>query len=372
MVLAMYSYGTVLLSNCGMSGVAYLWSELLRQRENTVRQRLREYLYDSKDKRGRQRHELEVETCFVRLLQWVVSWWTPHEKRMAIGLDATSLGQRFTVLSMSVLYRGCAIPVAWVILPANQKGEWMPHWQRLLKLMREGLPRDWMVVVLTDRGLYSKVLYQAIQRNHWHPMMRINSHGKCRPHHQRHFIHLRSLVSQPGMTWHGRLDCFASKTARLRCTLVAHWDEGFAEAWLLLTDLSPQRADSLWYGMRAWIEQGFKDLKRGGFRWEHTKMTDPRRAARLWLVIALATLWAVSVGGAVDATLSASGLLDLPNDPHPRRLSCLKRGLIKILAAAIRNLVLPFGRFIPELWPTISSLLVDPPIAPTGLSDAVY
>ena len=36
-----------------------------------------------------------------------------------MALDATTLGTRFAVLAISVVYRGCAIPVAWTILPAN-------------------------------------------------------------------------------------------------------------------------------------------------------------------------------------------------------------------------------------------------------------
>ena len=57
--------------------------------------------------------------------------------------------------------------------------------------------------------------------------------------------------------------------------------------------------------MRSWIEGGFKDCKRGGWGWHQTKMVDPARAERLWLAIAVATLWVVSVGGEVDATLKA-------------------------------------------------------------------
>ncbi len=38
-------------------------------------------------------------------------------------------------------------------------------------------------------------------------------------------------------------------------------------------------------------------MKRGGGPWHQTKMTDPERAERLWLAIAVATLWVVSVGG---------------------------------------------------------------------------
>jgi len=41
-------------------------------------------------------------------------------------------------------------------------------------------------------------------------------------------------------------------------------------------------------------------------------MTDPARATRLWLAIAVATLWVISVGGEADATEPVSGLDALP------------------------------------------------------------
>ena len=57
----------------------------------------------------------------------------------------------------------------------------------------------------------------------------------------------------------------------------------------------------MWYGMRAWIEHGFKLLKHGGWQWQMTRMTDPDRASRLWLVLAVATRYVLAVGGEADA-----------------------------------------------------------------------
>jgi len=41
------------------------------------------------------------------------------------------------------------------------------------------------------------------------------------------------------------------------------------------------------------MEQGFKRIKRGGWQWQYTRMTDPARAERLWLAIAIATWSAI-------------------------------------------------------------------------------
>ena len=68
--------------------------------------------------------------------------------------------------------------------------------------------------------------------------------------------------------------------------------------------------------MRAWIEWGFKDTKGGGWNWHHTKMEEAARAERHWLVMAVATLWVVSVGGEVDAQHPA-----VPWQPCPRPIA---------------------------------------------------
>jgi hypothetical protein len=95
-------------------------------------------------------------------------------------------------------------------------------------------------------------------------------------------------------------------------------------------------------------------------------MVDPERAERLWLAIAVATLWAVSVGGEVDATLPVSSLEALPEThvarrtatkrSRPRMLSCFARGIITIIGRLIRGDGWVLGRFIPESWPTRPSV----------------
>ena len=357
MVLAMYSFGMVITQRCGISSIVCVLSGLLDKSEDALRQQLREITYDAADKRGAKRQEIEVQVCFAPLLSWIIGWWDDTDHRLAIALDASTLGQRFTVLAVSVMYRGCALPVAWVVLPATKKGAWMPHWKRLLRCLRDVVPGEWTVIVLTDRGLYSKSLYRAIQRNGWHPLMRINAQGQYRPVGQDRFRSIADLSPQPNTIWYGQVACFKTVGARLDCTLLAHWDAGFDEPWFLLTDLAPNVANSLWYAMRMWIEHGFKDCKRGGFRWEQTKMTDPQRATRLWLIIALGTIWTVSVGGEVDRQLSASGLAgELPQPEQVtavRRLSVFTRGWLTILAHLIRYGDLRLGRFWPEPWPRL-------------------
>jgi hypothetical protein len=40
--------------------------------------------------------------------------------------------------------------------------------------------------------------------------------------------------------------------------------------------------------LQAWSEQGFKIAQRGGWQWQRPRMTDPERAARVGLAVAVA------------------------------------------------------------------------------------
>jgi hypothetical protein len=68
-------------------------------RLEALRQRLREWLYDSADKAGRGRTQVEVSACFVGLLGWMLSWWQGHE--LALTIDATLHGDRVVALVVS-------------------------------------------------------------------------------------------------------------------------------------------------------------------------------------------------------------------------------------------------------------------------------
>jgi len=326
------------------------------------RQRLREWCYDRTDKKGSQREEVSVVTCFGPLLRWILSWWAPGEHRLAIGMDASTLSDRFTVLAISVLYRGCAIPVAWRIVKAGAKGAWQPEWIALFECLDECVPLNWTVIVMADRGLYARWLYEHIQALGWHPFLRINLGGKARPKGMDSYFWLATFAPVTGYHWCGEVRCFTEASTRLDCTLLARWDEDYADPWLIVTDLLPSQADVAWYAMRAWIECGFKDTKRGGWNWHHTKMEDPARAQRHWLVMAVATLWVVSVGGQSDAAQPASTLDALPathiarrlckQRTKPRKMSCFARGIMMLTLAILQGQTLPTGQFVPFPWPT--------------------
>ncbi len=360
-VLALWSFGMVLAQSCGLTSVASGLALLMGAKENSVRQRMREWYYAKQDKRGRGRSELEVRESFVPLLRWILAWWPAGEKRLALAMDATQLKDRLAVLVVSVVYRGCAIPIAWRVLPKTEKGSWKQSWLDLFSAFQGVIPDDWTVIVLADRGLYASWLFEAIQQCHWHPYLRINRQVLFRPADEQEFRALHQAFRQAGCRWVGKGTCF--KGHPLEVTLVVQWEEAYPEPWLVLTDLAAERAGPGWYALRSWIECGFKHMKRAGWQWQATRMQDPERATRFWLALAVATLWVLSVGGQADAEIPVCSWEALP-ETHiarrrpskpgspPRLLSCFRRGLLILLASLLARQPLPSGRFVPEAWPS--------------------
>jgi hypothetical protein len=352
--LALWSLGMIVAKSCSLTAVAWAWQPISGEKFYTLRERLRDLYREAPAKAGSRRRQLDLDTCWAPWLAWVVDGW--RGKQLALALDATTLGQRFTVLAVSVLYRGCAVPVAWKILRATEAHAWGPEWKTLLGHFRQLVPADWDVIVLADRGLYAKWLFEAITALGWHPLLRINRQGKFRPAGWHHWTDLSGLVSAVGQQWQGRGTAFRNAPGRLPCTLLAYWGEGYEEPWLVVTDLPPAAADVCWYGLRAWIEQGFKRIKRGGWQWQYTRMDDPARAERLWLAVALATWWLLSVGGEADAAVQQETLPEVPKTeggrrPHGRLVAVFRRGWTQIMAALLCHEPLPLGRGQPEPWP---------------------
>jgi hypothetical protein len=236
----------------------------------------------------------------------------------------------------------------------------------------EQLFADWFVLVLADRGLYARWMWDAIRACGWHPFLRINLEVKASEADQDDFDWLSRWVPEPGRDFKGVVDCFVSKQSRLRATLLMHWEPGYESAWAIVTDLDPLVAQGSWYGLRTWTESGFKDFKRGLWGWQPSKMTHASSVEQLWL--ALAQLWCLSVGAAVEQQEQPQALPPLeerllethvarkkphrsPATPAPRCLSCVLRGRRHLLTRVWLAQPLVVGRLVPQAW----QATIDPP-----------
>ncbi len=357
---ALWVCGAILAGSACQNAVASALSPWGRW--NNLRQYLREWLYDGSDRARPCQTELDVSLCFAPLLRWVLVWW--RSDRLALAIDPTLKGTDTTAIVISVVYRSCAIPVAWRILRANKPGAWMDPIVELLQALAPAVPRDMSVIVLCDRGLASPKLWQQIRAQGWHPYMRYPKNVTFYADGGRR-LPARAFVPRPDTAWIGGGTAFGSAAAKRRCTLLAVWYVEQEEPWIILTDLPPEEVGVSWYALRFWIELGFKAVKSLGWKWDKTRRTDPARISRHWLVLSVATLLALAYGTRVEDAnerriapsslrVPPKALLPRHRDPwhRPRRtVSVIRRGIDWLRRLLLRGRLWSRVWLLPEPWP---------------------
>ena len=104
----------------------------------------------------------------------------------------------------------------------------------------------------------------------------------------------------------------------------------------------PEQGNALWYSFRSWIESSYRDLKSDGWQWHKTRLREPQRAERIWLAMAVATLWTITMGNGeqehLQETFKNKEIAQDQVKPKSelkktkRSISCFLQGLINILA----------------------------------------
>lgn len=226
--LALWVCGAILAHSACQSAVLAALLLPARGGYHALRQRLREWLYDGADRAAPRATEIAIEHCFAPLPRWVLAWWRGGE--LALAIDATARGERVVALVVSVLYRGSALPVAWVILPGNAPGPWLGPILRLLRRLRPAVPAGLTVLVLADRGLWSPRLWKRVRDLGWHPPLRVQGRVTFTPEGGTRCAAGEPV--RPGEAWVGRGRLGAPHKGRYRTvTLVAVWTAVQREPW---------------------------------------------------------------------------------------------------------------------------------------------
>jgi hypothetical protein len=210
---------------------------------------------------------------------------------------------------VALAYRKRAIPLAWRCYHQEQR----PCSQvelicSLLQQVRQGVPCGVLPLVQADRGIgTSPQLAMAVQQMGWHFLFRVQ--GQCRVW----LDGTDAKASQPIKTLaHRGSTCCVSgrvfkKAARhnkegawLPCRVFVKWPGRYEEPWCLITN-SPD-VSAAHYAMRAWEEQGFRDLKSGGWQWHRSRIWTPAHAERLVLAMAIAYAFILTLGTTAIST----------------------------------------------------------------------
>lgn len=279
--LAVFSYGVVQAEHCWMSKIA----ERLVEAGSAVavERRLQRWLSNPR---------LSMELCWKAWVAWLMSSYDSRE--WVLLLDETHLGNHLSVMMVGLAYRGRCIPVYW---RCYQPHAYPPEGQvgilvEMLSRLQTWLSPHKRVLVQADRGIgTSPDLIRAIEGLGWRYLFRVQNHSKLITRSGKVWS-LHQLI-RPGETWRGYGIVF-KKRGRIKAHVRLLWRGVQHEPWCLLTNDPFVLGGG--YAQRVWQEEGFRDLKSGGWQWQRSQVWLPAHADRLLLVLALAYAWMLTQG----------------------------------------------------------------------------
>ncbi|MEM9273550.1 MAG: transposase [Cyanobacteria bacterium P01_F01_bin.143] len=264
-------------------------------------------------------HRIKVRSLYAPLVMAAISNW--QGQRLYLALDTTVLWNRFCVVHLSIVCCGRAVPFLWKVLEHKSSSVTFGEYKLMLRLAERLLANYDDIMLLADRGFANHELMSWLQDSSWHYCLRlpcdVHLHGP-----RRHPIELMYLWPPKGEAlFYHNVGLWLDGLCR--CHIVLANVKGVKEPWAVISDEEPT-LQTLWqYGLRFRVEELFLDSKSGAFKLEESRIRDCRALERLYLVVALAILFATSHGMVVQI----KGLRTQV-DPHWKRgLSYLKIGL---------------------------------------------
>lgn len=309
--LALFSVGVILSERTSIQDVSkWLWTLGSRA---SVEKRLKRFLSNS----GLAWSELQVEW-----VRWVLRFFEVSE--LVLLVDETKLGKYLSVMMVGLAYRQRCIPLVWCCYqPKHYPREGQVKLiLKLLRVVKAALPEAARPLVQADRGIgTSPRLLRGILKLKWRYLVRVQNRVRLRTFRNKEH-RLCDLVKR-GETWSGQGFVFKKRDS-LRAFVHIYWDWQERDMWCLLTN-DPQLQQCA-YAIRNWQEQGFRDLKSGGFNWQRSQVRIPDHAERLLLVLALAYARVVSC--------AAFALPDMP--PDYLRVSRRSRPQFSVFSLGLR------------------------------------
>jgi hypothetical protein len=235
-----------------------------------------------------------------RIVPAVEFAWFAHQlleslahRPLVVVIDASALGQGCTALVVSVVYKGRALPLGWLVLPVPKGQLSQAQHIRLLKQIHPLVPKTAQVIFLGDGEFDGLRLLRRLAYYGWHYVCRTAKSSQL--WFEDETARFESLAVQPGELVQVEDTAF-SKKAYAPILAVAVWQKGCQQPIYLVTNLELAEEALFYYKKRFRIETLFSDYKSRGFRLDKSHMRDPARLGRLLLAAALAYLWLIYLG----------------------------------------------------------------------------
>ena len=242
---------------------------------------------------------IDVHRLYAPLLHQALQGWT--QTQLYVALDTSILWNRYCIVRLSLIYRGRAIPLVWIVLEHGSRSVAHAQYRALLDQAAALLaPFDATVVFLADRGFVDTTLMRHLKRLGWHFRIRIKESFWIYPGSQPRQKACDLRVGKGyAKFWHD-VQITKAQFGPLHLAVGRPLDR--TERWLVISDeptcLETFREDALRFD----IEENFLDDTSNGVQLEASLIRSASALERLCLVLAVATLYLVSQGTHVVET----------------------------------------------------------------------
>jgi hypothetical protein len=239
----------------------------------------------------------------------VREWYTPIARQLlasqvrAIGevrliVDGTKVSFGHQLLMVAIAFRRRALPIAWTWV-RKPKGHSSAYKQlALLAYVRRLLPANCTVILVGDSEFGSGEVLQQLEEWRWRYVLRQQSNWLVQATPTAAWQRLDSLISRAGQRRWLPAAALQQKYA-LTTNVLAYWQPGEKDPWLLATNLPTPQAALRAYQRRMWIDEMFGDFKGHGFDLESSQLRHFLRLSRLTLAVVLLYVWLVAFGSEI-------------------------------------------------------------------------
>jgi hypothetical protein len=278
---------------------------------------------------------ITAETFYNPLLQQFLKAW--EGMSMTLTLDTSMLWDQYCLIEVCLVWGGRSIPLAQTVLEHGSATVAFEDYCPLLETTLQLLPTPAQVTLLADRGFEHGELIRWLRRHHLKITL---SNGQTAA--------VSQLLPPQGEAY---LFTEVSILQDIECHLATANLALAREQWAVLSDRPPSVQTFALYGQRfGGIEPHFKDYKSAGFELMHSHLRDAQALSRLLMLLAAATLIAISIAVVVVGEGRQKRL-----DWHSQRgLSFLQLGLRELERLCYQKRVIPKLTVLPPRSPKVA------------------
>jgi len=214
---------------------------------------------------------------------------------LVLVIDGSVVGRGCVALMMHVVYKGRALPLAWLVRQ-GKKGHFPEDVHiALVEQVDALLPAGAQVVLLGDGEFDGTDLQHTLEEAGWSYVCRTGCHMTASWEDTTFRLDSLGACSKPG-TLIALQEVLFTGDAYGPIMLMCCWAKGYQEPLYLISNMASSEEACRLYSKRFRIETFFSDQKSRGFHLHQSHLSDPRRLSRLLMAACLAYIWVVYLG----------------------------------------------------------------------------